>query len=415
MSELALLGGTPAVPNLSKHYEWPPITRATEEAVLQQLRTSISIYNKSGVIDTLEQNLCAYHESKRALLTCTGTAALHLAYISAGLTTGDEVLVPSYTFYATATPLFFTGAIPILVEMGANGNIDPQAILKKITPKTKAIVITHMWGIPCDMDFICAIAREHRLLLIEDGSHAHGATYREKKVGTFGDIAVFSLQGQKTLTGGEGGFLLTDNDEFYYRAVLAGHYNKRCLQEIPKKHPLYCYGVTGMGLKLRIHPLAAAIANEQLSSLDLILEKRRSIAKRMLRFFSSFDGVQIPIVSEDEAPSWYALVLQIDLSKLPGLTMKKLFDALQAEGAKEFDLPTSTSPLNLLPLFQDPAPLFPQYTGKIAYHPGDFPKAEKFYTQALKIPVWHSEEGEKVWNYYATAFEKVITHYKEFI
>jgi dTDP-4-amino-4,6-dideoxygalactose transaminase len=136
-------------------------------------------------------------------------------------------------------------------------------IEKKITDKTKAIVVTHMWGIPCDMDAITVIAKKHNLRLLEDCSHAHGAKFNEQKVGTFGDAAVWSLQGQKTVTGGEGGILLTDDGEIHTRALLLGQYNKRCKQEIPRDHPLYQYALTGFGLKLRAHPLAIAMADQQ--------------------------------------------------------------------------------------------------------------------------------------------------------
>lgn len=416
MSKLAINGGAPSINfNTTPHYTWPVLTEKTEAAVLHQMKESISIYDKSGIIDRLEKRLATYHDTKYALLTCTGTAGLHSAFIAIDLREGDEVICPAYTFYATVTPLFSLGVIPVLVDAQMDGNIDPDAIEAKINSRTKAIVITHMWGIPCEMDKIVKIAKKHNLFLIEDCSHAHGAIYNGKKVGTFGDISVFSLQGQKTLTGGEGGFLLTSSDDLYHRAVLFGHYNKRCLQEIPSNSPLYQYGITGMGLKLRIHPLAAAIANEQMDHLDEILENRRKIASKMIEAFGNFAGIEPPAVNLLAEPTWYAMVFQFDGEKLNGLSLNRLYEALKAEGCKEFDLPTSTRPLNLLPLFQNPSLLFPKYEGCISYKPGDFPVAESFYKKALKLPVWHDLKDLKILDQYIGAFEKVIKNYRELL
>lgn len=136
-------------------------------------------------------------------------------YAGCDLQPGDEVISPTYTFYATVTPMVFTRAKPVFADRKEDGNIDPWEIEKKITDKTKAIVVTHMWGIPCDMDTITAVAKKHNLRLLEDCSHAHGAEFDGQKVGTFGDAAAWSLQGQKTVTGGEGAILLTDDEEIH--------------------------------------------------------------------------------------------------------------------------------------------------------------------------------------------------------
>ena len=203
-SKLAINGGEKAVNIDRRHYVWPPITERTREAVLRQLEESISIYDRSGIIEKLEDKFAQYHGKKHALLTNSGTSALHSMYVGADLRGGDEVICPAYTFYATVTPLFFTGAIPVLADSKSDGNIDPQDIERKITEKTRAIVVTHMWGLPCDMDAIIKIAQQHNLLLFEDASHAYGATFRSRRTGTFGDVSAFSLQAQKTLIGGNG-------------------------------------------------------------------------------------------------------------------------------------------------------------------------------------------------------------------
>ncbi|MEK7129099.1 MAG: aminotransferase class I/II-fold pyridoxal phosphate-dependent enzyme, partial [Patescibacteria group bacterium] len=150
--KLAIKGGIKTVSLKGPHYIWPPITKTVERAVLKQLRSSISIYNRSGIFEKFENSFASYHKRKYALLTSSGTAAIHSMFVAAGFKEGDEIICPAYTFFATVTPLLFTGAKPVLCDCDSNGNIDPQEIEKKITSKTKGVVITHMWGIPCQMD-----------------------------------------------------------------------------------------------------------------------------------------------------------------------------------------------------------------------------------------------------------------------
>jgi dTDP-4-amino-4,6-dideoxygalactose transaminase len=391
----------------SPHFIWPEITNYTEDAVIAQMRKSISIYDRSGVIEELEKALENYYGKKHALLFNSGTMALYSMYLSSQISQGDEVICPAYTFYATVTPLLSIGAIPILVDCGYDGNVDPSKIESKITPKTKAIVITHMWGLPCEMDDILEISRRYNLLLLEDGSHAHGATYNNKLVGTFGNASAFSIQGQKTLTGGEGGFILTDDDEIYYRALLVGHYNKRCKQEIPKDHPLQKFAVTGIGLKLRIHPLAAAITLEQLKNIDVFLTGRRKIAKIMQELFGNVRGFKVPVVPDYVQPTWYAFIIQFDRSQFPNIDINKFYEMLHCEGCIEFDRPTSTCPLNNLPIFQEPYIVFPYYKNSFSYKFGEFTMAQKFYENALKLPVWYQDEKISLIESYARAFHKV--------
>ena len=412
-SKLAINGGDKAVKIDRPHYVWPPISEKTREAVLRQLDESISIYDRSGIIEKLENKFAQYHGKKHALLTNSGTSSLHSMYVGANLREGDEVICPAYTFYATVTPLFFTGAIPVLADSKKDGNIDPQDIERKITGNTKGIVITHMWGLPCDMDVITEIARQHNLMLLEDASHAHGATYNGRKTGTFGDASAFSLQAQKTLTGGEGGILLTDSDEIFYRALLLGHYNKRCKKEIPTDHPLHQYATTGMGLKLRIHPVAAAIADEQLDNLETILENRRKTANMMIEELRDLPGIEVPSIPTNTEPSWYGFVIQYRPEDLDGLPIEKFYKALQAEGCMELDRPGSTCPLNYHQLFQNPASLFQNYEGKVNYKRGDFPSAERFHENSLKLPVWHEAKDHDIIEGYIRAFKKVIKNYHE--
>ena len=153
---------------------------------------------------------------------------------------GDEVLCPVYTFFATATPMLQYGAVPVFCDALADGNMDPAEILKKSTPKTKAVIVTHMWGLPCDMPKIMENASRVNggIKVLEDCSHAHGAVVAGKLVGSWGHMAAWSLQAKKNLTGGQAGVLATNSTDYYARAITHGHFNKRAKQEVPQDHPL---------------------------------------------------------------------------------------------------------------------------------------------------------------------------------
>ena len=417
-SKLAILGGPKTIIKDKGKFIWPPITKRVEKEVLRQLHKSISIYDRSGIFKDFENSFAEYHKRKYALLCSSGTLSIHSMFVAADLKEGDEVICPAYTFFATVTPLLFTGARPVLCDCDENGNISPNEIEKKITKKTKAVIVTHMWGIPCDMERISRICKKNKLVLFEDCSHAHGARYKNKVVGSFGDIAAWSLQGPKIVTGGEGGILVTDNKKFYFRALLLGHYNKRCKQEIPKKNPLYKYSVTGMGMKYRAHPLAVSVAYEMFKNLDGYLRVKRLFAKKMINELKKLPGISLPPVffNKNIKPSWYGFVFQYKPEKLQNLSIDKFFEALQKEGLSEIDRPGSTAPINLFPLFQNPSKFFPVYKKyPFSYKKGDFPKAEKFYQHTIKLPVWAFERDSEIVDLYISGIKKVINNFNDLL
>jgi len=409
-NQLAIQGGLKTIEDDYPHFVWPVIDKKIEKAVVSQLYKTISIYDRSGIFEEFEDSFAKYHDRKYALLCSSGTLAIHSMFVAANFSAGDEVICPAYTFFATVTPLLFTGAKPVLCDCDENGNIDPKEIKKKITPKTKAVVITHMWGIPCQMDKIVDICKKNNLLLLEDCSHAHGARYKGRVVGSFGDLAAWSLQGPKNITGGEGGILVTDNKDFYSHSLLLGHYNKRCFQEIDKNSVYYKYATTGMGLKYRAHPLAIAIAYELFKNIDQTRRIKQKFAKSIINNLRKNDSIKLLPAMTDEniQPSWYALVF---LCKFKQRSAAEIVGALKAEGLNSIDLPKSTSPLNLLSLFQDPTELFPIYKNKesnFSYKEGDFPKAEKFYKTAIKMPVGSYLSEDKLTKQYIKGIKKVL-------
>lgn len=395
MSNLAILGGPKTIDKMPPHFVWPIITNKVKEAVLKQMDQSVSIYNKSGIFKEFEDRFAQYHDRKYGLLNNSGTSSIYAMFEGIGLQPGDEVICPTYTFYATASPLILIGAKPVFCDCLNDGNIDPLQIKNKITPKTKAVIVTHMWGVPCDMQEIKSICDEYSIKLLEDCSHAHGAEVGNQKVGTFGDAAAWSLQGQKTITGGEGGILLTDDEDIYTRAQLLGHYNKRCVQEIDQNHPLYEFAITGFGQKFRAHPFAIAMANEQFDHLDNWINTRNQYAQKMISAWNSIDFLEMPQIN-NKKPSWYAFVVKYKVNNALGLPIDKFHKILQAEGLVEADIPKSTRPIHSYPLFQKPHLIKPAL-----YKPddgensvGQYPVAEDFYSSAIKFPVWASDTPE---------------------
>ncbi len=407
-SKLAYFGGSPVIGEGLKHPVWPVVTPEYEMAVQKQLYKSVSIYNRSGIIEEFEDRFAALHKRKYALLNNSGTNSIWAMFVAAGLRPGDEVLCPTYTFFATNTPILSSGLVPVFCDADENGGIDPTDLERRITDKTKAIIVTHMWGYPCDMDKITAIAKQHNLYLFEDCSHAHLATYRGRRVGTFGDAAAWSLQGQKNITGGEGGILLTDNQDMYIRANLLGHYNKRCKDEIPKDHPLYEFAVTGMGLKLRSHPLAVSFANEMLNHHDKYQEMRAKCAKAYEDLLSTYDFIEV-LPHSDTEPSWYAFIFKY--KQKGSVTREALAEMLQAEGLSEVDIPGSTAPNHSMPLFDRPSVLFPQfYVDNQSFNKGSFPGAQRFYDSIIKLPTWTQPTHQEILDNYIKGLKKVLDY-----
>lgn len=411
MEDLSILGGKPHIDILEPHYKWPIISERTNQAILNQLQDSLSIYDKSGIIKIFEDRFSSYHGKRFGLLCNSGTNALFSMFKAIELTVNDEIICPIYTFFATATPILFTGAKPIFVDCLPNGNIDPNKIATSITAKTKAVIVTHMWGLPCEMDEIVKICRQYNLILLEDCSHSHGALYKGKLTGTFGKAAVWSLQGQKIISGGEGGIMLTDDLDIYSKAQLLGHYNKRCSSEIPNDHPLYKFSITGYGLKFRSHPLAVAIANEQFDNIDIWLKNKRMFANRIINALSSYNFLTFPNCTDME-PSWYALIIRYDQTLANDIPMHNYINALLAEGLKEIDIPKSTAPLNLYPLFNEPHTLFPEYynESEVLINDNMFKEANKFYDSIFKLPVWATLEDQKIVDKYIEGIQKVNYH-----
>jgi dTDP-4-amino-4,6-dideoxygalactose transaminase len=416
MSKLALFGGKPVVNKEHPHFVWPPVTNQDYQAVFKQLETGeLSVYGRSGIVKEFEDQFADYHGMKYAIATNAGTTALHSAFFGCKLGPGDEVLAPTYTFLATVTPILHVDAIPVLVDADPEtGNMDLEDMKRKLTNRTKAIVVTHMWGHPCEMDEIVTFAKEHGLYLIEDCSHAHGATYKGNLVGTFGDVSCFSLQANKIVSAGEGGILLTNSQEIYERATLLGHYRDRSEQCV--ETPFYRQFVkTGYGLKYRMHVLAAALAQVSFNQLDVNISTRTKNLNYMSQLLQPTIGITPPITKNYVTRgAFYGYKPFYNKESYDGLSVLTYVKALQAEGV-EVKKPGS-KPLHMLPLFQtlDDGMYengWPrrnsERTEPRPYRKGDFPNAEIYYQKTLSLPTFTNPDDKDIIVQYAEAFQKV--------
>ena len=227
------------------------------------------ISSKGKFIEEFEDKFARYCGRRYGVATSNGTTALHLALSALGIKKGDEVVVPDLTFVATANTVIYCNAKPVFVDSHPeHWCIDPEKIEERITKKTKAIIPVHLYGHPCDMDAIIDISEDHDLFVVEDAAEAHGAEYKGKKVGSFGDISCFSFYGNKIITTGEGGMCLTDNEELAEKMRILRDHGMN-----PNKR--YWYDI--VGFNYRMTNLQAAVGVAQLNKLDKFVEKKRKI------------------------------------------------------------------------------------------------------------------------------------------
>ena len=409
MKNLAIDGGEAVMQQIEGKFVHPKITSSLINTVTKQLKDTISIYDNSNIFKTFESNFKNYLHSNYALVTSSGTAAIWSLYDAIGLKKGDEVICPIYTFFATVSPILQTGAVPVFVDCDENGNIDYTKIEEKITSKTKAIMVVHMWGYPAKMDKIREIADKYDLYLFEDCSHAHGGSYMGKKLGEWGDASAFSLQGNKIITGGEGGILITNDKYIYKNALLLGHYNKRCIQEIDKTSIDYKFAVTGKGMKLRAHPLAISIANHLLNNLDEMNYYKKCYADMFDNCIKEIEGLSTITYDSNSCPSFYAYIIKYDESKFT-VNREQFVKALHAEGCCEFDIPDSTTSLANFELFKNPSYFFPSYDQSLIE--GEYINADKFAGEIIKLPVWYDKDDWMVVYKYCEAIKKVARFYR---
>lgn len=328
MEKLALLGGEKAVDE-SVQTQLPVVAPAAYKTVNElMLKGEISA---SPIVGDFEKKFADFIGVDYALCCNNGTTSIQEGLFAVGVGAGDEVIVPSFTFWATVGPVAAVNAIPVFAEVDESMHtLTAETIEKHITPRTKAILVVHVWGNPCEMDPIMELARKYNLKVVEDCSHAHGASYHGKKVGSIGDVGCFSLQGSKVLAAGEGGVLVTNNREYYERACALGHYER--LSGLPDDSEYKKFNLTGFGYKHRIHPLAIAIADAGLDRLESLNKSRKENAEYLEELISDLDYIKpLKTPENSERVFAYHYVTYIP-EKLKGLSLITLLKALAAEG-----------------------------------------------------------------------------------
>lgn len=243
------------------------------------------ISSSGSYVSKFEEAFSSYCGVKYGVAVCNGTVAIHLALAALGIGKGDEVIIPSFTMIATAFAVCYTGAIPVFVDADKDTwNIDVTKIEEKITSKTKAIIPVHIFGNPCDMTKICELAKKYKLYIIEDAAEAHGAEYDGKKTGSFSDIASFSFFANKNLTTGEGGMVITDNEEYFKNCR---YFKNMCF---PVDAPRV-YSHEDIGFNYRMSNLHAAIGLAQVEKADEYRAMRIKNAKRYMKNLSDCPGI----------------------------------------------------------------------------------------------------------------------------
>jgi perosamine synthetase len=393
---LALLGGEPAVAYpRDRHNEasrWPLYGPEDERAVLDVLRNP-----GYGPIAALEKDWQEYFKVPFVKAHCNGTSALTSMFFALDLPPGSEIMVPSYTFFATTVPMRLFGLVPVFVDIDPHTlNFDVEDAKRRLTKNTKAVLPVHWFGLPCDMDAIGDFAAKNGLIVLEDAAHAHGASLKGKLMGTWGRMAIFSYQMSKPMPALEGGMGMYHQQADYEKATSFGH------SDVPAGFPADSsyrrYAGTGLGMKLRMHPLAAALARTQFRKLPERNAAGVAQVRRLNDRLAQLPGLSEPRARSDMRRLYYAAnVLFLDEAKA-GISRATLIKALQAEGVR--------ARAHSYPLQHK----FALYREKQWWHhPPELPKlpgSERANRTAVALPYFTSAVPELV-DQYAKAFEKV--------
>lgn len=395
---LAIEGGAKAVTvpasRVAALTRWPRYGDAEKKHLLELLDNN-RFYDE---LPQFEKEWKEYTKSPYVKAHINGTSALTSMYFALDLPAGSEIMVPSYTFFATCLAMRFFGYVPIFIDIHPKtGCFDLEDAQRKLTPRTKAVVTMHSWGLPCEMDHIGAWAREKGLILLEDAAHAHGASMQGRKMGTWGVMGIFSYQASKVLPAIEGGMGMYQERAYFERAAAFGHYEDPV--KFAADSPVHAYVGTGFGQKYRMHPFAAALAREQLRRLDelngIVAKNVRALNDRLIQL----PGITEPRCRPDQQRVYYnGNMLLIDF-KQAGCSREALVQALKAEGVQVsfWDYPEQ----HKLKIYSE---------SKWWHHPPQIPAAMpgNAYINAnhIFLPTFYGEAAE-VTEQYAKAFEKV--------
>ena len=400
MAKLALNGGKPV--RTKPFPKWPVFDERELEALKGVLESGFWGIGGSRKKE-FEEKFAAYQDAKYGVAVTSGTAALEVSLRALGIGCGDEVIVPPYTFMATVTTVFYVNAIPVFADIDPEAyTIDPKSVESVISERTKAILPVHVSGRPADMDGLLSIAKKYDLFILEDACQAWGSEWRGKRVGAIGNMGTFSFQSSKNITSGEGGIIVT-NDEDLYTKAWSLHNCGRLPRGLWYEHHL-------PGGNYRMTEFQAAILLVQLERLDEQTEKRMRNARYLNSNLSKIDGIK-PLKDDDRITrnSYHLYIFRFNPEAFGGISKAAFAEALQAEG-----IPVSVGYSR--PLYKEPyldyfkrCPLSCGYYGKpVDYSKVRLPVAERAcYTEGLWLPQYVLLGSKEDMDDIVAAFEKV--------
>lgn len=329
-------------------------------------------------IAEFEQTVADYVGAKYAVAISNGTAALHAACFEAGIGPGDEVITTPLTFAASANCVLYCGGTPVFADVDPKTyNIDPEDIRRKITDRTKAIIAVHLAGQPCDMDAIHSIAHEYGLIVIEDGAHALGSVYKGKKVGSLSDMTTFSFHPVKPITTGEGGMIVTDNEEFYKKmALFRSHGITRDDSMMTRNDGPWFYQQFDLGYNYRITDIQCALGCSQMKKLDRFLARRKEIVARYNEAFADCDNIITPYQLSDTESGWHLYIVQVK-----NCDRRQVFEAMREKGIGVN--------VHYIPVYMHP------YYQEHGYENVHCANAEEIYSHIISLPLYPGLTSEQ--------------------
>lgn len=338
-------------------------------------------------VKEFEASFARYTGARNAVAVSSCTAAMHLAFSAIGLQQGDEVILPTMTFASSGEVILYSGARPVLVDCAEDTfHFDVTQIERAITPRTKAILPVHYSGYARDMEMVLDIARRHNLKVIEDAAHAFPSRYKDRFVGTIGDITCFSFYANKPVTTGEGGMVTTENQDYAERIrILSLHGISKDAWKRYTAQGSWRYEIEAVGYKYNLTDLQAAIGLVQLQKCELMRARRVALAARYTQELSGLDAFITPVVPDNVQHAWHLYVLRINEAALR-ISRDRVIEELKLRG-----IGTSVHfiPLHLHSLYQE----------LCGYRPGQFPNAERLFFGAISLPLFPGmtpEEQDRV-------------------
>lgn len=381
MEKPAICGGEP-VRDQKIFYGHQYIDEEDIQAVVDVLRSD---YLTCGPkIKELEDALCQLTGAKYAVVCSNGTAALHMACMAAGVGPGDEVITTPITFAASANCALYCGAKPVFADIHEDTyNLDPVSVIEKTTEKTKAVVAVDFTGQSVELDELMEHCHNRNLILIEDGAHVIGTKYKGRYNGSIADMTTMSFHPVKTVTGGEGGAVLTNSEDYYHKLLL---YRAHGITKEPERMvhvpdgPWY-YEQLELAMNYRMTDMQAALVLSQLKKLPLFSKRRKEIVKAYDEAFQHLPQIIVQKEIPESDTTRHLYIIRLNLEKLT-IDRKQFFDALAAENV--------CCNVHYIPVYY-----FPYYE-KLGYHKGLCPKAEKLYEEMISIPLFYAMTDQDV-------------------